>query len=210
MRLAALEKNILVYRALQMALFLFYAEDIRKQLVLSVGLEVRKGKGAQLKGGKLLKAIFLRLVGEKLISDPESAELQELIEHRNQIAHHIHLLTGDIEVPGRRYGFGRALKLRYDYEALTRVEKWQDELWRRVNKKYWLAVTSDSLLFEAAEHAYHRELSSLKRRIHHQIEGRKKSLARRGPNPQGGANGRQPFGPETNRASAAAASRRSP
>ena len=33
---------------------------------------------------------------------------------------------------------------------------------------------------------------------------------RRAANPQGGANGRQPFGSETNRASAAAASRRSP
>jgi hypothetical protein len=32
----------------------------------------------------------------------------------------------------------------------------------------------------------------------------------RGPNPQGGANGRQPFSSETNRTSAAAASRRSP
>jgi hypothetical protein len=31
-----------------------------------------------------------------------------------------------------------------------------------------------------------------------------------GANPQGGANGEQPFGPNTNQASAAAASRRSP
>jgi hypothetical protein len=34
--------------------------------------------------------------------------------------------------------------------------------------------------------------------------------SRRRPNPQGGANGRQPFSSETNRVSAAAASRRSP
>ena len=33
MRLPALEKNILVYRALEMTLFLFYAEDARRQII---------------------------------------------------------------------------------------------------------------------------------------------------------------------------------
>jgi len=182
MRLAALEKNILVYRALQMALFLFYAEDIKQQLILSVGPEVRKRGQAALKGGKLLKAIFRKLVAEHLLSESESTELQDLIEHRNQIAHHIYLLTGDIELPGRRYGFRQYLSLRYDYAALTRLKKWQDELWRRFEKKYWIVVSPNPLLFEAAEHAYQRELLLLKRRINHQIEIRRKKVADKSPN----------------------------
>jgi hypothetical protein len=182
MRLAALEKNVLVYRAIQMALFLFYAEDIKQQLILSVGPEVRKHKGAELKGGRFLKAIFRRLVGEQIMSKSESTELQELIEHRNQIAHHIHLLTGDVELPGRHYTFRHYLKLKYDYEALTRLKKWQEELWRRLEKKYWIVVSPNPLLFEAAEHAYQRELSSLKRRINRQIELRRKSITEKKPN----------------------------
>lgn len=114
MRLAALEKNILIYRAIQMALFLFYAEDIKDQLKSSVafGPDIRKREQPGLRGGKLLKSIFRRLVAEQLLSQAESTELQDLLEHRNEIAHHIHLLTGDIELPGRRYGFQRHLNLR--------------------------------------------------------------------------------------------------
>ena len=182
MRLPALEKNVLVYRSLQMALFLFYAEDIKQQIVLSVGPEVRKGGRASLKGGKLLEAIFQKLVAEQLLSESESAELQDLIEHRNQIAHHIHLLTGDVELPGRRYGFQQHLKLRYDYAALTRLEKWQKELWRRLEQKYWIVVSLNPLLFEAAEHTYKRELLSLKRRISRLIEVRRKEIADTKPN----------------------------
>jgi hypothetical protein len=182
MRLAALEKNILVYRALRMALFLFYAEDIKQQLVLAVGPEVQKRGKPDLKGGKLLKAIFRRLVGEKLLSESGSAELQDLIEHRNQIAHHIHLLTGDVELPGRRYGFQKYLNLRYDYAALTRLKKWQEELWRRLEKEYWIIASPNPLLFEAAEHAYQSELLSLKRRINRQVEVRRKKIIDRRPN----------------------------
>lgn len=182
MRLAALEKNVLVYRALQMALFLFYAEDIKQQLVLSVGPEVRKRERAELKGGKLLRAIFRMLVKEQLISSSESTELQELLEHRNHIAHHIHLLTGDVELPGRRCNFPHSFKLRYDYKALTRLKNWQKDLWRRLERKYWIVVSPNPLLFEAAEHAYQSELLSLKRRINRQIEIRRKRIGEKRPN----------------------------
>jgi len=156
-----------------MALCLFYAEDIKDQLVVSVGREIRKRKGTQLKGGKLLEAIFERLVGEQLLTEEESTELKGLIDHRNQIAHQIHLLTGDIELPGRNYGFKQILKLRYDYAALRRLKKWHDDLEGRLERKYWTVLSLNPLLFEAAEYAYKRELQSLKQRIKNQIEFRK-------------------------------------
>jgi len=176
MRLPALEKNILVYRALQMALFLFHAEDIRRQLIDSVGRAVLKGTKKSLKGGTLLKAIFQRLVSERAVTEAESTELQELIEHRNQIAHHIYRLTGDIEIPGRTYNFGHYMKLQYDYDALKRVKKWRDILWRRLRTNYVLVLSFDSLLFEAAEQAYEGELKSLKQRIGRQYECRRRKI----------------------------------
>jgi hypothetical protein len=176
MRLPAFEKNILIYRALQMALFLFYAEDIKRQLIGSVGRCVAKETKKSLKGGKLLKAIFQRLVSERTLTKAESTELQELIEHRNQIAHHIHRLTGDIEIPGSKHNFQRYIKLHYDYDALKRVKKWRDNLWRRLRTKYVLVLSIEPLLFEAAEHAYNGELKSLKQRINRQYESRRKKL----------------------------------
>jgi hypothetical protein len=176
MRLPALEKNILVYRALQMALFLFHAEDIKRQLIGSVGRVVLKGSKNNLKGSTLLKAIFQRLESEQALTEAESTELQELIEHRNQIAHHIHRLTGDIEIPGRRYNFQNYMKLQYDYNALKRIKRWRNILWKRLRANYVLILSLDPLLFEAAEHAYERELKSLKQRIDRQYESRKRKI----------------------------------
>jgi hypothetical protein len=160
MRLPALEKNILVYRALQMTLFLFYAESVRRQLVESVGRSMRCIKGA-----KLIKRIFAELETQKILSPVESAELQSLLEHRNTIAHEVHRLTGDIEVPGRSYGFGRSLELKYDYSALKKIKGWHTKLDRTLGAQYILVISFDGLLFEAAERAYEKELAALRRRI---------------------------------------------
>lgn len=181
MRLPALEKNLLVYRALQMSLFLFYAEDLRRHLVNSVGplVQQRRKDGGTLKGAKLIQSIFRKLEDDDFISHSESVEIQALLEHRNAIAHHIYRLTGDIEVPGRGYDFRRHLGLNYDYEALRRLKSWHEKIVRRLDTTdgYWITVSSDSLLFEAAENAYENELLSLGKRIRRQIQIRKAKKA---------------------------------
>lgn len=182
MRLLALEKNILIYRALQMALFLFHAEDLKRTLVGSVGAKMRREKEENLEGGKLLIKIFQRLVREGILTQSESTELQNLIEYRNQIAHEIHHLTGDIEVPGRRYGLRHYLKLRYDYDALNRVKKWHHVLGNRLLRHYMMQYSCDSLIFEAAEKAYQVELKSLRKRIDRQMAERRRQIADRRPN----------------------------
>lgn len=180
MRLPALEKNILVYRALQMAQFLFYSESLRKQLVSTVGASLATKKKKELKGSKLLREIFKLLEDDKSLTNSESTEIQALLEHRNRIAHEIHLLTGDIEIPGRNYRFKKYLKLKYDYEALEKIKKWHKELWRRISRRHILKLSFDSLLFEAAEHAYERELIALRKRIDRQFLARKKTIKNEG------------------------------
>jgi len=120
MRLPALEKNILVYRSLEMTLFLFYSEDLRRRII-DVGRHLPKARAESLKGGKLLKAILDAVVAEGAISTAESEELQGLLEHRNTIAHEIHLLTADIDVPGRGYQFRGLSRVKYDYAALRKI-----------------------------------------------------------------------------------------
>jgi hypothetical protein len=178
-RLPALEKNILIYRALQMTLFLFHAENLRRQLVASVGTRVRKSDPL-LKGGKLLKRIFRELENRSLLTAGESAEVQSLLEHRDTIAHNIHLLTGDIQFPGGKYrDIATYLKLTYDYRALDRIKHWDDTIWTRLRTQFGLEVSWDPLLFEAAEHAYERELIALRKRIDRQYALRKRAAIRR-------------------------------
>ena len=79
MRLPALEKNILVFRALQMALFLFYSEDLRRHIVETVASPHSRHNFKGLKGAKLLIKIFETLTDEKVITAAESKELQDLL-----------------------------------------------------------------------------------------------------------------------------------
>lgn len=178
MRLPALEKNILVYRALEMTLFLFYAEDARRHLI-DLGRHLIPKKAArELKGGKLLRAIFDSLVNEGSISRADSEELQGLLEHRNTIAHEIHLLTGDIDVPGRGYQFRGLSRVKYDYTALTKVSKWHKAVYGRIPIRGEVTLSMDGLLFEAAERAYEAELAALRRRINRQFRVRKERIER--------------------------------
>jgi len=109
-----------------MVLFLFYAEEVRRQLITSVGRTVNKHRaGTPLKGGPMLVAVFQALEDQGLLSRAESCELQDLKEHRNKIAHQIHTLLGDIEVPTRRLLIHRYLRgIGYDYSALGKVRAW--------------------------------------------------------------------------------------
>src|SRR5581483_7052628 len=135
----------------------------------SVGHEVCKIVGSQLKGTKLLKEVFKHLVNERLITKSESTDLQDLLQHRNKIAHDVQSLIGDIEIPGRNYRFRNLLKLQYDYQALERIKRWENELEMRLSKNYWLSASYNTLLFEAADLAYGKELATLKRRIDRQL-----------------------------------------
>jgi hypothetical protein len=171
-RLPALEKNILVFRALQMALFLYYAESVRKRLVDTVGTKIRKKTKQEIKGAKFLKAIFSTLTEEMILTPAEAKDLQELIEHRNTIAHDIYRLTGDIETPGRKYGFHQHFGLKYDYRALERIKKWNSAIWDKLGSTYILTIGLDGALFEAAETAYLHEIAALRKRIDRQYEAR--------------------------------------
>jgi hypothetical protein len=177
-RLPALEKNILVYRALQMSLFLFYSESARRLLADTVGSKIRKKTGQDLKGAKLMKAIFASLVHDATLTEEERDELEALIDHRNTIAHDIYRLTGDIEIPGRRYGFAKHLGLSYDYKALERMMRWKDAIWEKLAPMHILPLGLDWPLFEAAEAAYLHELASLRKRIDRQYKERKQKSNR--------------------------------
>ena len=106
------------------------------------------------------------------ISSRESAELQRLLEHRNIIAYKIHLLTGDIDVPGRGYQFRGLSGVGYDYNALSKIRRWHRAVYDRIPIRGVMTLMADGLLFEAAEWAYEVELAALKKRIDRQLKVR--------------------------------------
>jgi len=161
-----------------MTLFLFYAEDVRRR-VTDLGRHLIPGKQArELKSGRLLRAILDALVGDGSISGAQSEELQGLMEHRNKIAHEIHLLTGDIEMPGRGYRFRELPRIRYDWTALSKIRKWQESIYDRIPIRGVVKLSTDGLLFEAAERAYEAELVALKKRIARQLLVRTRRIRR--------------------------------
>ena len=104
--------------------------------------------------------------------------MQGLLEHRNTIAHEIHLLTGDIDVPGRGYQFSGLSRVKYDYTALRKMRRWHKAVYDRVPIRGEVTLSPDGLLFEAAERAYEVELAALRKRINRQVRIRKDEIAR--------------------------------
>lgn len=172
-KIKALEKNILLYRAIEMSLHLFYAEEIKRILVSSVGPRIKNEFEKDLKGGALLKAIFEKLCEQNLLSNKESSDLQDLIEHRNKIAHHIHDLTKDIRLNELRSPALGPHKCTYDYTALDKIRFWHKEIENRIGMEYILVMAMAHYEFYAAEHAYETELKRLRSRIDRQYCKRK-------------------------------------
>lgn len=88
-RLPALERNILKYRAFQILLCLFYAEQIKSFVLNTIG---RKQKNQR----KSMKIALAHAVAEGILSHEESDELWKLIRYRDVIAHEIQHLMDDV------------------------------------------------------------------------------------------------------------------
>jgi hypothetical protein len=138
--LPALEQNILKYRAMEMLLVMFYAEELKREVIDRIqttdrlGARSERGEAERVPSsvknpvGKALDA----LVADGAFKPHEKKEIIELIDYRNLIAHQMHNMLGDLS-PTR---FARDLALlgskvpKYDYEALKRIQHYQS-VWMR-------------------------------------------------------------------------------
>lgn len=167
-RLSALEKNELKRRALEMALVLFYIEDLKHFVVGSIRA-TDKVRGLA-DGGRLppatknlYKKAWAILVDAGVLSSKESDELQELVDYRNLVAHQTHALTSDVG----RYA---SLQLsddpaQYEVGALERVRYFRKRVSSEMRRKFVLSLSFRGLNFEAAERTYLEELGILERKL---------------------------------------------
>ncbi len=172
--LPALEKNILKHRALEMALILFQAESLRRFVVDSIKAtdHLRIPDGSK----KPLQKAWAILVDEGILLRHESDELQELIDYRNDIAHRIHVLTGDITNPYSSQKHLRELQAKYRYDALGKIESYRRKIEDGLRTRFEMSLSLDSVYFEEAEKAYKEELNRLRKKIARQIRIRREKI----------------------------------
>lgn len=178
-KLPALEKNILKYRALQIVLLLHQVESLRSFVIGSIrtsdkfATDTSRSELLPERAKRPMKKAFQILVSREIITEEESADLQSIVNLRNQVGHEIHELVSDISSPQK-------LSLRdhiYDYSALDRFERYRDKISKGMMEHFVLEVSFRDLIFEQAEATYKEELSRLHRRIERLYEQRRKSAA---------------------------------
>ena len=180
-RLPALEQNILKYRALEMVLVLFYAENLREFVLGSIRATDRFSDSGRDRLPDNTPNVYLKmwkvLIADGIITEAESTAIQALVNFRNDIGHRIHQLTLDVSREPVARDAARFLGPKYDYGARRALKKYREELSQRMASKYVSELSFDSLYFEAAEKTYELELKRLDRKIRKQIETRKKEHA---------------------------------
>ncbi len=136
--LPALEQNILRYRAIEMVLALFYAEDLRKAIIgcvqttdrLRNRLDDKVGQHERVPAGakKPLQKALKALAADQVFTEDEMIQIEKLIDYRNDIAHRLEELNADISLPhglqGTVYGFAllqshnMTMRLQKDYVSI--------------------------------------------------------------------------------------------
>ncbi|MCA1436808.1 hypothetical protein I6F33_28075 [Bradyrhizobium sp. BRP20] len=182
--LPALEQNILKYRAIQMLLVMFYAEELKREILdriqatdgwLVKGQAERVPKGIKNPVDKAPNA----LIADGEIKPSEKKEIVELIDYRNMVAHQMHNMLGDLS-PTR---YTRDLALfgsnapKYNYEAVKRLQHYHklfDEMYR--THHYIMTVNFNSMLFRAAEKTFLTEIKRLDGKIKRQLRKRNAAM----------------------------------
>jgi hypothetical protein len=173
-KLPALEQNILKYRAMEMLLVMFYAEELKRDVLnriqttdrtrLRLGMAVseRAPKGAKNAVDKALNA----LVADRAISAADKIEIVKLIDYRNVIGHQMQNLLLDVSPERTAWEMITYLPDRlpkYDYKAVARLRHFLDLLDR--SHHYVMEASFDRMLFGAAEKTFLAELKRLDRKI---------------------------------------------
>lgn len=181
--LPALEQSILKYRAMEMLLVMFYAEELQRKILDRIQatdewlVRVKKGHADRVPKGikKPIDKALNAFIADGAIKPHEKKEIVELIDYRNMIAHQMHNMLGDLSPT--RYAcdlamFGSNVP-KYDYEAVKRLQHYHklfDETYR--THHYIMRVNFNSMLFRAAEKTFLSERERLDGKIKRQLKER--------------------------------------
>lgn len=185
--LPALEQNILKQRAMEMLLVMFYAEELRRDVLDRIqttdawlarhkkGHVERASRGVKNPVDKALDA----LIADGAIKPKDKTEIVELIDYRNSVAHQMRNVLSDLSPT--RYArdlamFGSNIP-KYDYGAIKRLQYYHklfDGLYR--THHYITTLRMNRYVFRAAEKTFLAEISRLDRKIVRQVEERNAAI----------------------------------
>jgi len=187
--LPALERNVLKHRAMGMLLVMFYAEELKHDVLDRIQttdrLMGRLKKGASLervpKGTKnpVDKALNA-LVADGAMTVSEKTEIVKLIDYRNIIAHQMHNLLLDLS-PDRlareRIEYATKPLPKYNYNAVVRLRHFLDLLEGLYETHHYATTLRfDRMLFRSAERALLEEMKRLDRKISRLANVRRKKI----------------------------------
>lgn len=184
--LPALEQNILKYRAMEMLLVMFYAEELKQEILDRIqttdgwfarvkGQPERVPKGVKNPVDKALSA----LIADGAIKAHEKKEIVQLIDYRNGIAHQMHNMLGDLSPT--RYArdlamFGSKVP-KYNYAAVKRLQHYHTLFYEmHRTHSYVTTLSMNALLFRAAEKTFLSEIKRLDRKIVRQLKERNAAI----------------------------------
>ncbi|MGJ5141635.1 hypothetical protein ACQR1V_26885 [Bradyrhizobium oligotrophicum] len=181
-KLPALERNILKYRAFEMMLTLFYAEDIKQFLVGTIKATDRWRDNARKwfpKGPPHYRAVVERLAKEGYITDDQRDDIIQIVDYRNDIAHELEKMTFDVSRSTYMRGIREFSQPRYDYGMLERAKFYRRFLPDKAMRQgFVFELSMNALWFRSAEQTYERELKVLKKKIFAQEDKRKLKLGK--------------------------------
>ncbi|MBL6432031.1 MAG: hypothetical protein HPM95_16410 [Alphaproteobacteria bacterium] len=188
-QLPALEKNILKLRAFQMVLALFYAEELKRQVVSLIqdterlmnglkpgSVQERVPKGTKKPVEKALNA----LLQDGAITDKEKSEIKALVDYRNTIGHRPYELFADLSdnpIMRKICNLGSSRIENFDYGAVERLQYFRRKLNQLYKKHHYpIRLSSNDLMFKGAERAFLAEIESLKRTIRRLLDKRNEDI----------------------------------
>jgi hypothetical protein len=179
-KLPALERNILKYRAFEMMLTLFYAEDLKQFLVGTIKATDRWRDDAKKwfpKGPPHYRVVVERLAKDGYITDDQRDEIIKIVDYRNNIAHELQNMTFDVSRSTYMRSMRQVTKPKYDYGMLERAKFYRRFLPDKAMRRGFICELSmNASWFRSAEQTYERELKILKRKIIAQQDKRNAKL----------------------------------
>jgi hypothetical protein len=189
-KLPALEQNILKLRAMEMMLVLFYAEELRREVLDLIratdGLKSRLAKDnhppvrvpsdAKNPLDKALNA----LVSDRAITAAEKKEIVGLIDYRNVVAHQMHNLFVDLSperVARQMVAFSPDRLPKYNFDAVRRLPYFLKKLRGLYRTHHYVTTLRfDGLIFKSAERAFLAKIKRLDRKIVRLLKSRQSQI----------------------------------
>ena len=154
MHLPALEKNLLKYRALEMALSLFYAQSLKNLIIESLHTtdKLLNQNRYSKNDNKPLKKALVILQEENILTEIETQEIENLIDYRNDIAHHIEQMIKDIKHPDELFDGHEFIRPKYNYDIPQKLQFYKIKIEKGFQTRgYIVNISLDTYFFKHAE-----------------------------------------------------------